>query len=100
MIARPHLTDLWIDLLTDLCDQNVDEWPLADDRSPARAACILCDDRPDTYAMHTPTARRTPGTGSKTCSPTCSNAIPSSRACSRCVSTAGRWPSSPPWTAR
>lgn len=53
-IARPHLADLWIDLLTDLCDQNVDEWPLADDDATVRAACILCDDRPDTYAWHTP----------------------------------------------
>ena len=54
MIARPHLADLWIDLLTDLCDQAVGEWPIADDRSPARAACILCGDRPETYARRTP----------------------------------------------
>lgn len=41
-------------LLNDLCDQTIGEWPIADDHSPARAACILCDDRPDTYALHTP----------------------------------------------
>lgn len=31
----------WSHLLTVLCDQAVGEWPLADDRSPARAATLM-----------------------------------------------------------